>query len=110
MSAGTDHAVACTSGDGPMIVDGVENVLRGSARSPARTSMRAIAGIGLPLADADVLDDVGAAVRQDFVEDLGQEQRIDDVALQLDGFLERVRLSHDDLPCLLASGEASAPR
>ena len=31
-----------------------------------------VAGVGLPLADADVLDDVGAAAREDLVEHLGQ--------------------------------------
>ncbi len=49
------------------------------------------AGIGLALADADVLEDVGAAARQDLVEHLGQEQRVDDVALNLDLFDEPSR-------------------
>src|SRR5207245_1649475 len=43
-----------------------------------------VAGVFLALADADVLDMVGAAAREDLVEDLGQEERIDDVAVDLD--------------------------
>ena len=38
----------------------------------------------LPLADLDFLQFVRAAVREDLVEHLGQEQGIDDVALKLD--------------------------
>src|SRR5262249_39566954 len=51
----------------------------------------------------DVLDDVGAAVGQDFVEHLGQEQRIDDVSLDLDVLDETrsgsSRRNHDMSPC-----------
>ena len=58
-------------------------------------------GIVLPLADANVLDDVGAAVREDLVEHLGQQQRIDDVPLDLDfldeSLLARCGRDHDSL-------------
>jgi hypothetical protein len=61
-----------------------------------------VAGVRLPLADADVLDDVGAAVREDLVEHLGQKQRIDDVPLDFDfldkSLLARCGRDHDNLP------------
>src|SRR5262249_9485848 len=56
------------------------------------------------LPDADFLKLELAAARQDLVEDFRQQQRIDDVPLQLDGFDERPastgshRLSHGILP------------
>ena len=67
-----------------------------------------VAGVVLPLADADVLDDVGAAAGEDLVQHLGQEQRVDDVPVDLDfldeSLLARCALGHDRLHC---SGELS---
>ncbi len=79
----------------PVIVDDVEQFFE-----PARRTRRPnlypapMARVRLPLADLDVLDDVIAAVRQDGIEHLRQQQRIDDVAVQFDFFDVNV-FSHD---------------
>ncbi len=68
---GHDLAVADGQRGGPVIVDGVEDFTQLVAAVGAHFDA-GVAGIALPLADADVLDDVGAAVREDLVEHLGQ--------------------------------------
>src|SRR5262249_43524091 len=80
---GDGDAVAGADRHGAVVVDGVEDLAQGVGRGGAHLKL-GVAVVGLPLADVDVLDDVGAAVRQDLVEDLGQEERVDDVAVQLD--------------------------
>ena len=54
-----------------MIVDGIEDVAQLPSPLSGPDLDAGVAGIGLPLADADVLDVVAAAARQDFVETLG---------------------------------------
>ena len=88
------HDVAIVRGDrgGTVVVDLAEDLLQHfGGRRPHLDAGEA--GIGLALADADVLEDVRPAVRQDLVQHLGQEQRIDDVALDLDLFDEPGRCS-----------------
>ena len=48
--------------------------------------------VGLALADANVLEDVGGTAGEDLIEHLGQEQRVDDVARHLH-FFDEGRLS-----------------
>src|SRR5262249_48787213 len=48
-----------------------------------------VARVVLPLADPDVVENVRATVREDLVQHLGQDQRVDDVAVDLDLFDER---------------------
>ena len=50
------------------------------------------AGVGVGAADVDIDDVVVGAARQDHVEDLGQEQRVDDVTLDLDQLSRHRRL------------------
>ncbi len=83
------HGAAVGGGgrNGPMVVDAVEQFAQDfGAAGPDLDS--GVAGVGLALADADVLDDVGAALGDDLVEDLGKKEGIDDVALDLD-FLDK---------------------
>jgi hypothetical protein len=68
-----------------MVVDDAEDLVQPVAvgcphLEPGDTGVRAA------LADADVLDDVGAAAGQNLIEHLGQQERVDDVTLQLDFF------------------------
>ena len=63
-----------------MIVNLVEDVLELLRRVGTHLDAGE-ARIALPLTDADVFQHVGSASRQDFVEDFGQQQRVDDMAL-----------------------------
>src|SRR5262249_53078266 len=71
------------------------------------------AGIGLALADVDVAQRVAAAVGDDLVQHLGEDQRIDNVALE-DDHLHKLRgrgriggwLSHDAAPGLAGRSDA----
>src|SRR5579875_21097 len=63
-----------------MIVDSIEDFTQLVAAIGADLNA-GVAGIGLPLTDANVLDDIGAAVCKDFIQYFGQNQRIDDVPL-----------------------------
>ena len=83
MSASSQRQSCGDDRHGAVIVDGVEDVVELLGRGGADLDA-GVARIGLALAELDLLDGVGAAARQDLVEHLGQEQRIDDVALQLD--------------------------
>ncbi len=82
-----------------MIMDDIqyffEHLLIGSANFDAD-----VAGIGLALADFDVLQIEGASVSQNFIEHLGEQERVDDVPLNFH-FLNgpgRTRLSHEFNP------------
>src|SRR5262249_33295243 len=82
-----DRAIAGGRGDRAMVVNVVEDFLEQAAvwRANFETGETRIV---LALADPEILDDVRAAPRQDFIQHFGQQQRIDDVALQLDLFDE----------------------
>jgi len=71
-----------------VFVDGAQNVVEFLVRIGFDLDPR-MTRIKLTFAEFDLLDRVGSAAREDFVENLGQEQGIDDVALQLDLFDER---------------------
>src|SRR6185437_15088268 len=87
------HGLTIANGDGrgPVIMDGVEDFAEFFAAVGADFDAR-MAGVGLPLADTNVLDDVGTAVHEDFIEYLGQQQRIDNVPLDFD-FLDESLLA-----------------
>ena len=85
-----DSAVAGGDRHRAMIVDRVEDFLQALRGGGADLDARE-AGVALPLTDLDLLDRVRAAARQDLVQDLGQEQRVDDVALQFDELDEIAR-------------------
>ena len=80
---GHGDAVLLRDGDGPVVVDAVEHFPQDGGTGSVDLDA-GIAGVGLALADADILDLVSRSMRQDLVEHLGQQQGIDDVALQLD--------------------------
>ena len=85
MSAGDGAAVGGVGGHGAVVVDLVEDGFELLGRVGADLDAGE-AGVVLLLAELDVLDVVPAAARQDLVEHLGQQQRIDDVAGHLDVF------------------------
>src|SRR5439155_6762615 len=71
-----------------MLVDGVENGIELLGGLGPYFDL-SVATIRLAAADADVLDYEGGAVGQDLVEDFRQQERVDDVPVQLDLFDER---------------------
>jgi hypothetical protein len=73
-------AVGHVGRDGAVVVDGVEDLVQPLRRVGPHLDPGE-AAISLAAADADVLDDVVAAVGEDLVEHLGQDERIDDVPL-----------------------------
>ena len=89
---------------GPVIVDRIQDLLQ--VIRVARPNLDThVTGVLLALADLDFLQRVVAAVRQDFVEHLGQQQRVDDVPLQFDFFDElgaRFVRGHSLLQCHLS--------
>src|SRR5205823_2418644 len=87
---GHHDAVTVGDGNGAVVVDVVEQLAKGVGGGGADLDP-GVTGVVLPLTDADVLDDVGAASGEDLVEYLGQDQRVDDVALELDFLDEGVR-------------------
>ena len=82
-----DGAVGGLGGDGPVRVDLGEDALEdlGGVGPDLDADVRRVV---LPLADAELLDLVAGPAGEDGVEDLGQQQRVDDVAVQLDLFDE----------------------
>src|SRR5262249_60462202 len=60
-----------------------DNVIHGFRRGAKDVNTR-VAGVVALLADFDLADSEGAAVRQDFIEDLRKNERVNDVAAQFD--------------------------
>ena len=85
MSAGDGAAVGRVGGHRAVRVDLGEDGFELFGRVGADLDARE-AGVVLPLAELELLDVVPAAARQDRVEHLRQQQRIDDVARHLDVF------------------------
>ena len=79
----SDYAIRRLDGDGAVVVDGVEDFAEFLGRRSADFDA-SVAGVVLALTDANVLDGEGAAAREDFVENLGQQQRVDDVPADFD--------------------------
>ena len=73
-------AVGHVDRDRAVIVDDAENFVKALFGRCMHFDL-GVARVGAALADFDVLDDVGAAVREDHVQHLWQQQRIDDVTL-----------------------------
>src|SRR5207249_4301494 len=82
---------------GPVVVDRAQDVVKLLVRVGLDLDL-GVAGIDLAFAELYVFDDVAAGASEDFVEDLGEEKGIDDMALQFDFFDERFRLRHGTPP------------